>query len=113
MYFASTGMVIFAQSVIVCNIKVLIISHEYSIASLVSVIGSIIVFYLSYYWAELIFSDSSIYNTLEHQLNWIVYYYIMFAVVGLICLTEAAATRWTRVETAELQSARVHPQPPA
>jgi hypothetical protein len=86
MYFASTGMVIFAESVIICNIKILLISHEFSIGSVLSVLASIFVFYLSYHWAELIFSDSSISNTLAHQLNWPGYYLSLLAVVSCVCL---------------------------
>jgi hypothetical protein len=98
MYFASTGMVIFAESVIICNIKILIISHEYSFGSVMSVLASIFVFYLTYYWTEFIFGDSSIFNTLEHQLQWIVYYLSLVAVVASVCLVEIAFTRWSRLE---------------
>jgi hypothetical protein len=98
MYFASTGMVIFAESVIICNIKILIISHEYSIGSVLSVLASIFVFYLTYYWSEFIFDDSSIYNTLEHQLQWAVYYLCLVAVVACVSLVEVALTRWSRLE---------------
>lgn len=98
MFFASTGMAIFAESVIICNIKILIISHEYSVASVFSVVGSILVFYLTYYWTELIFPDSSIYNTMKHQLGWSVYYFTVLAVVALVCLVEFALTRSKRLD---------------
>lgn len=111
MYFASTGMVIFAESVIICNLKILIISHEYSIGSVLSVLASIFVFYLSYHWAELIFADSSIANTLQHQLDWPGYYLSIFAAVGCVCLLELALTRIKRLGEMEQRHQRIHPMP--
>lgn len=63
--FWSTGSMIFGMVVIVSNLRVLIISSDHSIASIVSVIGSLVAYILCFLIASnIMFETATLYNEL-------------------------------------------------
>lgn len=60
-YFASSGMVSFSNSVLVGNLKVLLFSYSYTLASTISIFGSIIFFITNHYIGSTLI-DTDMYN---------------------------------------------------
>lgn len=81
-------MVIFAEAVIICNMKILIISYQYSVGLVGSIVGSIAVFYGTYKGIEGIFMFSPIEGTLEQHVGNASYWGTVGFVVVWVCLVE-------------------------
>lgn len=91
----SAGMSIFAQCVLLCNIKILLLAYKYSYALILSVLLGVLSFYGSCELANWWFGErGELVNILEWQLDSATYWIAVFSGVGLIVLLELAIVRW-------------------
>lgn len=92
----SSGMCIFAQCVIICNIRVLTISFKYSIGLLLSIFLGVISFWFTMALAAKLFSKSSeIVNMLSLQLSTPEYWLIIIVNVGFVFIIEYGMSNWS------------------
>lgn len=91
----SSGMCIFAQCVIICNVRVLTISFRYSIGLVGSVVLGVVSFWVTMAIAARIFyRNSEILNMVSLQLGSLEYWAIIVANVGLVFAIEMGMSNW-------------------
>lgn len=91
----SSGMCIFAQCVLICNIRVLTISFRYSIGLILSVVLGVVLFWLTMAVAARIFSQSSeIVNMISLQIKSLEYWATIVMNVSLVFTIEVAMSNW-------------------
>lgn len=91
----SSGMCIFAQCVLICNIRVLTISFRYSIGLVLSVLLGVVLFWLTMAVAAHIFEgNSEIVNMVSLQISCLEYWAIIVMNVSLVFLIELGMSNW-------------------
>lgn len=91
----SSGMCIFAQCVLICNIRVLTISFRFSIGLILIVVLGVVFFWLSMGIAAQIFSQNSeIVNMITLQMSSPEYWATIVVNVSFVFVIEIALSNW-------------------
>ena len=89
-----SGMSIFAQCVIICNFRVLIISYKFTYGLLLSVIVGIVMYWVTMGFASSIFPSSEIANLTTLQMASPEYWLLILQNCSIILLIELAVVQW-------------------
>jgi hypothetical protein len=90
----SSGMCVFAQCVIICNVRVLTMSFRWSIGLIGSVIIGCILFWVTMALAAEIFIDSEIINLVTMQIGSLQYWFVIIMNVSYVFLIELVMSQW-------------------
>lgn len=91
----SSGMCIFAQCVLICNIRVLTISFRFSIGLVLTVVLGVVLFWLTMGIAAQIFSQNSeIVNMITLQMSSPEYWATIVVNVSFVFVIEIALSNW-------------------
>lgn len=90
----SSGMCVFAECVIICNVRVLTMSYRWSIGLVGSVVLGCILFWVTMAIAAHIFVGSEIINLVTMQLGSLQYWFVIIMNVSFVFLIELGMSQW-------------------
>lgn len=90
----SSGMCVFAQCVIICNVRVLTMSFRWSIGLVGSVVLGSALFWVTMTLAARIFVDSEIINLVSMQIGSLQYWSVIIMNVSYVFLIELVMSQW-------------------
>lgn len=89
----SSGMCVFAQCVIISNVRVLTLSFRYSVGLVLAVVLGIVGFWVTMAMAARIFGGE-IMNMVGLQISSAEYWVVVAMNVSLVCLVELVMVQW-------------------
>ena len=94
----SSGMSIFAQCIIISNVRILILSYKLSFGTALLIVLSILMFYISVFLGEHIFRYGQMGNIVEIQIRSFSYWSCVISSVGIVACFEAFKKRDLRMK---------------